>query len=327
MAHQGTHRLLAALILLVLGAAALPAQEGRSATDLQDGVALFKNAQYDKAIIIFRGVLLDSSPEAPKAEAYLWIAKSYLALGKLEDAARNVELLLAGSPASPDYPEALYQKGRILFLQEEYESSILVLQGFISRYPQSPFVPNAYFWVGECLYSLGRLDEASAIYRTIVRDYPTSFKVEASQYRISLIDIARREVQLSKLLKWSHEDFLKSMEDFQRREKTYAQAIESYQKKLSSNETAQYQAAIADLTKQLEKKTTEAGQLAAQVRDLKAAAASAGAAQAPQVTGTQQSASQVEAAGRVVRLLAIKQEALSLKASYLDWLERNGGAQ
>jgi TolA-binding protein len=328
-------RLLAALAALSL-AAVLPAQEGGS--DLASGIALFKSGQFDKAIALFQAVLLTSTSDAQKSEAILWTAKSSLALNKLDDAAKNIELYLAGYPNAPDRAEALYTKGRVLFLQEEYESSIQVLQGFIAKYPQSPFVSNAYFWVGECLYNLGKLDEAVTVYRTILRDYPTSFKVEAAQYRIALIDVARREVELSKLLKWSHEDFLRSIADYQRREKTYEQAIEAYQKRLGVNETAQYQLTIADLKKQLDAKAGEAENLGAriaalnaQIGELKAQAAEAEARAAEKPAAAEEpgeeTAQQKQAVERTLKLLAIKERALSLKAAYLDWLAANGGGQ
>jgi TolA-binding protein len=325
MAHH--RNALAVLGTLLLSAALLHAQDGKAAGSLQEGIALYKNGLYDKAIIVFRAVTLDGAAGSLSGDATLWIAKSYLALGKLEDAARNVETYLSGYPKAADRAEGIYQKGRILFLQDEFESALQVLQGFITTYPQSALVSSAYFWAAESMYALGRLDEAASVYRTIVREYPTSFKVEAAQYKLSLIDIARREVELSKLLKWSHEEFLHSLEDFQRREKTYEQAIDSYQKRLGANESAQYQATIADLRRQLEKKTAEAAALASQVREQKDQAGAGAPAAAATEAELSQAARDRDAAARTLRLLAVKQAALAIKQSYLEWLLANGGQQ
>ena len=94
------------------------------------------------------------------------------------------------------------------------------------------------------MYSLGHLEEAKKTYKTVIEQFPESYKVEASQYKFTLIDLRQREQELLKLLKTSHEEYLRALEDSARREKTYEQAIISYQKKL-------IQATAEDVTKQL----------------------------------------------------------------------------
>ena len=157
------------------------------------------------------------------------------------------------------------------------------------------------------MYALGRLDDAQAIYQKIVTDFPTSVKVEAAQYKTSLIQLRKREVELAKLLKWSHEDFLKSVQEYQNREKAYVQAIETYQKRLAGINPDEDRKFIADLQQQLAKKTDEAAQLAAQLKARGSAPASTD--QSPQLR----------------RLLAAKQAALALKETYLHWIVANGG--
>ena len=285
------------------------AQSSGSASDLKDGIEQFKNGQYDKAILLFHNVILDPSAGPQKAAAYLLIAKSYMAIGKLEDAEHNLEFYLATYPGAADFEEASYQKGRLLFMQEEYESAIQVLQAFIAAYPKSLFLSSAWFWVGETMYGLGRLDDALAVYQKIVTDYPTSAKVEAAQYKISLIQLSKREVELSKLLKWSHEELLKNVEEYQNREKAYVQAIEAYQKRLAGSGSQDDRKIVADLQQQLARKTDEAARLAAQLK--------AGGAAPAAVPASDQA--------RMQKLLEAKEAALNLKESYLQWLAGNGG--
>jgi TolA-binding protein len=304
-----------AILPIVLLAVSLGFQQGFAqssgpASDLKDGIDQFRNNQFDKAILLFHNVILDPNSGPQKAAAYLLIAKSYMAIGRLEDAAHNLEFYLATYPGAADYEEASYQKGRLLFMQEEYESAVQVLQQFIAGYAKSPLVSSAWFWVGESLYGLGRLDDALAVYQKIVADYPTSAKVEAAQYKLSLIQLRKREVELSKLLKWSHEEFLNSVQEYQNREKAYVQAIEAYQKRLGGTGSQDDRKVIADLQQQLARKTDEAAQLAAQLK--------AGGA-APVVTSTTS-----EQARRQRRLLDAKEDALTLKEMYLQWLAVNG---
>jgi tetratricopeptide (TPR) repeat protein len=315
MAHPG--KVLApSLALLLFLAAPLMGAPSSAAADLRDGIDSFRNGQYDKAILLLHNVILDSSAGTEKPAAYLLITKAYMAIGRLDDAERNIEFYLATYGKEADYPEALYQKGRLLFMQEDYENAVRSLQGFITTYPKSTFVPSAWFWVGESLYSLGRLDDAQAMYQKIVSDYPTSVKVEAAQYKISLIRLQKKEVELSKLLKWSHEDFLKSIEEYQNRERTYEQAIAAYQRRLAGTGAGDDAKTISELRQQLTRKTDEASQLSAQLARLGAAPATASPA-APAAGG---------GSARMARLLAAKALALDLKEKYLAALEPREGA-
>ena len=299
------------LILVLLGSLQGFAQSSGPGSDLKDGIDQFRNGQYDRAILLFHNVVLDPGAGAQKPAAYLLLAKSYMAVGKLDDAEHNLEFYLATYAGAADYEEAMYQKGRLLYLQDEYESAIQAVQDFIAGYPKSSFVPSAWFWAAESMYGLGRLDDALAVYQKIVAEYPTSAKVEAAQYKVSLIQLRRREVELSKLLKWSHEELLRSDEEYQNRERVYVQALEAYQKRLAASGSADDRKFIADLQQQLAKKTDEAAQLAAQLK--------AGGS-VPAVTSTASGQ-----AARLQRLLEAKEAALALKETYLLWIAANGG--
>jgi TolA-binding protein len=288
---------------------AVSAQEPNA---LNNGLQAFKNGKYEEAIQAFQAVINDPTAAAQKPDAYLLMAKSSVALGKLDDADKSLEFYLANFSGARDYPEALYQKGRLLFLQEQYEQAIQVLQQFITTYPASPFVSYGWFWVGESLYNLGHVDDAQKVYQKVLTDFPTSVKVEAAQYKISLIDLQKKEIELTQLLKWSHEELLQSLEDFQHREKTYEQAIEVYQNKLVGENADQDQKTIADLRAELAKKTAEAQDLSARLGQL-----GSGPTQQDRLADIE----------RRERLLAIKEQALALKEKYLQAQEPSGASK
>lgn len=306
MSHHRKAFLPIVLLALALCSSNAFSQAAGPTSDLKDGIDQFRNGQYDRAILLFRNVILDPNAGDQKATAYFLIAKSYLAIGKLDDAERNLEFYLATYPAAADYEEAVYQKGRLLFLQEEYQSAIQVLQGFIRDHSKSPFISAAWFWVGESLYGLGMLDDAQAVYQKILTDFPTSVKVEAAQYKLSLIQMRKKEVELTKLLKFSHEELLRSVQEYQNREKAYVQAIEAYQKRIGSTSSDDTRRIIADLQQQLAQKTDELAKLRA------SASTSAGSPSSRE-------------GDRLERILSAKQKALALKELYLEWLIRNGG--
>jgi TolA-binding protein len=294
----------------------LPAQASRAANDITEGINLFRDGQYDKTIQFLHAFLQNPPNEQQKAAAYLLLAKSFIAIGNLEEAEKDLEYYIANYPRAADIQEALYQKGRLLFMQDDFENSVQSLQSFTATYPKSPLVPSAWFWIAESLYGLGRLDEAQSAYRKILTDYPSSVKVEAAQYKVSLIQLAQKEVELARLLKWTHEEFLKSTEEFKAREKTYQQAIEAYQKRLAGTATED-EKTLAELRQALASKTEEADNLAAQLAKTATTAAAAPAAPA---------APEADRLATLQRLLAAEQKALALKEIYLGWLETHVGA-
>ncbi len=304
-------------VFLCLTPPLLQAQSSGPSSDIKEGIDLFRDGRYDKAIQFLRTFLQNTPYDTQKAAAYLLLAKSYIAIGSLDEAEKNLEYYIAHYPRAADIQEALYQKGRLLFMQEDFENSVQALQSFLATYPRSTFVPSAWFWIGESLYGLGRLDEAQSAYRKILTDYPSSVKVEAAQYKVSLIQLTQKEVELARLLKWSHEEFLKSTEEFQARERTYQQAIEAYQKRLAGSGATEDQKTIAELRQALASKTEEANTLAAQL-----AKSGPPGGTAPAAPGTPDA----DQLAKMQRLLAAEQKALALKEIYLSWLEAHVGA-
>lgn len=305
--------LLACIILLAVPPPfQTAAQTGGGPEGLREGLVLFKQEQYQQAIAVFRNLISDPASSAYKPDAYFWIAKSYMTLEMLEDAEKNLEFFLINFPDHPYYPEAYYQKGRLLYLQKDYESSIQAAQDFIHRYPKSEFVASAYFWFGESLYSLGQLEEAARVFGKVIQDYPQSFKVEAARYRLSLIEFKKREDALLKLLKWSHEESLKAVEEFQRREKAYEQAIAAYQRKLSG-------IGQEGEKKRNEELTIESASLKARIRILEAQLASPSS----QPPAEAESAAKLREIENLEKALQIKAAALALKESLLGLYEKD----
>lgn len=240
------------VLIGLLTIVSLPAQE-RSAPQqiLEEGLTAFQRSDFDTAILRFREILLEEPEPDTEADAYFWLAKSAMGLNRLTEAARNLEYYLRTFPDHEYAVEARYQRGRLLYMQEDYGAAIEALNRFVEDYPTSPFVANAVYWSAESLYNLGRLDEARRLFETVIRDYPRSFRVEAARYRISLIDLNARETELLQLLRWSHEEYLQAIDDFERRERAYRDAIASYQERLQNAADEDFREEIINLTTQV----------------------------------------------------------------------------
>ncbi len=292
------------LLMAIAFVLAVPvaAQNTRPTGALADGIAFYQAGRYEQAIASLGG-LARSKDDPQKPGAVFWLAKAELALGRLDDASDNLDAYLAGSPQAPDRAEAVYLKGRVQNQQEDYEAAIRTFQVFLTTWPTSALAANAWFWSAECLYGLGRLEDAAVLYQKVIREYPTSAKVEAAQYKASLIGLTQRERELTRLLKWSHEEFLRTVEEYQRRQDAADQAIAALQKRLAAGGQSAVVAttaaapasatvaapadekALADLRAELDAKTAEAGTLAGQVADLQSQLEALKAAQAGTESG------------------------------------------
>jgi tetratricopeptide (TPR) repeat protein len=185
----------------------------------------------------------------------------------------------------------------------------------VTEYPDSEYAGSAYFWLGECLFSLGQLEEAARVFNRVIVEFPKSVKLEASRYRLSLIEFKKRENELLRLLQWSHEEALKSVEEFRRREKAYEQAIVVYQRKLSSPAASE---TVAQTEAAGEQMRSENAALRETIRSLEAQLASASEGEAYQTTAEVQQ--QLDAIENLEKLLQVKADALAVKESLLQRL-------
>jgi TolA-binding protein len=307
------------IVLLVLAPALLWAQASTGADQLREGLLQFKEERYQDAIRTFRTLIFnarDDQQQASAADAYYWISRAYMAIGNYEEASRNLEYFLANFPAHSYVSDALYQKGRLLYLQGDPQSSIQVFDRFITEYPDSDYAGSAYFWTGECLFSLGRLEEAARVFNKVIVEYPKSVKLEAARYRLSLIEFKKRENELLKLLKWSHEEALKSVDEFRRREKAYEQAIAVYQRKLSVSDASGTSAEAEEALEQLRLENQQLKDKIAALENLPAADS--------QVAGEGGAETSAELKQRLRDLenrekaLQVKEDALAVKELFLQ---------
>jgi TolA-binding protein len=331
--HRTKPLLLALFLVAAVGAQAFGQQSspqaqpatGAKAT-LDRGVELFSQDMYRDALDLFGKVMSDPKATAERPEAAYWSVLAYLAAGDQATAEASIDAFVTAYPTSARVPDLLYQLGRIHFSKGEYEDALKVFSTFTSVAPTSDLLPSALYWSGECLYALGRLEEAERTFTAVVHGYPSSVKVEAATYRISLIGLEYRQRELLKLLTWSHEESLRSVEDFRRREKAYESSIALYQKQISDSKRgaatdqdkilADLRAQVADLGSRLAASEAKLASSKAEADALRAslAAAQAAVAQAAASPGPQLA----QAAGPLTK--DARAEALDAKARALELL-------
>lgn len=331
-------------MVLPLGFSAFGQENARSRLD--SGISSFQAGGYAQALEAFGAVLADPTATEERPEALYWSALATMAVGDMQTTERSIQTFLASYPSNPHVPDLLYQKGRIQFGKADYQGALVSFAAFMSAAPSHDLRSSALFWSGESLYALGRLDEARRAFAALIERYPQSVKLESATHRRDLIDLEFREEELLKLLTWSHEESLRSIDDFRRKERAYEQAITVYQKELADlkrgavtdaeRDAADLRAKVADLSAKL---AVSGANLASARSELDAMRSASSKSQEDAVAkaiakakAEADAAAKAAAPGSVVpttavlsaEVLATKARALDLLAFYLTKLSAGG---
>ncbi|MBU0934868.1 MAG: tetratricopeptide repeat protein [Spirochaetes bacterium] len=314
------YRLQILAILAVLLTHQLFAQPNSALTELRRGITLFAEARYTEALPVFDALLLQTNAGDLRAEGLYWSALTHIAMNSYPAAKAVIDTFLELYPGHNRLEELLYQQGRIHYIMQEYEKSLQILKAFITLYPEAEVYASALFWIAESLYELGRFTDAEKIYTSIREDHRDSIKAEAAAYRIDLIRFKYREEELLTLLKWSHEESLKVIEEFQRREKAYEQALNLYQKRYGDlQQSISGSDTNTDLAQQNSELTTQLQTLrlsiAAKDRQIASLTAAASTTSVQSTANTEK----VEDSQRL-KLIELKERTLELLSFYLTKL-------
>ena len=204
----------------------------------QNGTQLYKLAKFQEAAIEFRRAQETATNANERSAALYWVILSQLAYSDFGSAIRDMETLEKTAPNSPYARDMVYHRARVYYNQGYFEDALFLF----NRYNQSTVERDresadrraaAFFWMGECLFSMGQHEEAEKFYAWIIARYPESPKVEASSYRIDLIKQKKIESELLALLQWSHEEALRTSEDYQKTIRTYEYTLNMYQRRIA----------------------------------------------------------------------------------------------
>ncbi|MFM2485144.1 tol-pal system protein YbgF [Celerinatantimonas yamalensis] len=97
-------------------------------------------------------------------------------------------------PVTSGKGEADYEKAVQLVLQDrKFDQAISAFGLFLKQYPQSPYVPNAHYWLGQLQYTQGQQDQAIQEFSVVVNQYPKSNKVPESLLKLGQIALQKNQ--------------------------------------------------------------------------------------------------------------------------------------
>lgn len=98
----------------------------------------------------------------------------------LQDGDRGIQTNMA--------EQELYNKGIGKLKQQQYEQAVSLFNSQLQAYPRGSKAADAYYWVGESLYILGKLDTAKKSYNSILNRFPNSNRTSSALFKIAVIE-------------------------------------------------------------------------------------------------------------------------------------------
>ena len=117
------------------------------------------------------------------------------------------KLTLDGKDVEVDKAEQkAFDSGLAEFRNGNFSSSQQLFATFLQRYPDSGFLPQAYFWLGSSHFAKQECDKAIPAYQTVIARFPTSQKapealLNIASCQLDLKDKAAARETLDQLLK------------------------------------------------------------------------------------------------------------------------------
>jgi tetratricopeptide (TPR) repeat protein len=218
----------------------LSGQNGQSqyVRRFQNGAQLYHLQRWHEATIEFRRAQEMAANNFDWAQAIYWVILSQLANTDYGSALRDMDELQRIAPNTTFARDMVYHRARIYFNQGYFEDAFVLFNRYINSTGDTDRESQdrraaAFFWMGESLYAMGQLDDAEKFYAWVIGRYPSSPKIEAASYRIDLIKQKKIEAELLALLQWSHEESLRTSEEFQRTIRTYEHTLNIYQRRIA----------------------------------------------------------------------------------------------
>lgn len=127
---------------------------------------------FDRALQDFEQATAREGPAGEQAR-YLRAVALYN-LGREEDAIEACRRFLEELPESPWAPDATYWMGRYHFNRQQFEEAERYFLRFVETWPTRPECDGALLWVARARFALKRWPEASAVALQLIRDFPES---------------------------------------------------------------------------------------------------------------------------------------------------------
>ncbi len=89
--------------------------------------------------------------------------------------------------ATPGESKAYDAAVNLVIKDKQYDKAVPAFQTFIAQYPQSTYVPNAHYWLGQLLFNQGDRESAKTHFLTVAQKYKDSAKRPDAILKLGMI--------------------------------------------------------------------------------------------------------------------------------------------
>ncbi|WP_295179375.1 tetratricopeptide repeat protein [uncultured Christiangramia sp.] len=154
--------------------------------DYNIGYAYFNKNDYTQAVNYFKSFASSASAEgAKKNDALLRLGDTYYVTSQYWPAMEAYQKAIDNGVSNADY--AAFQKSISYGFVNRIDTKLEELNGFINRYPRSPYRDDAMYELGNTYVAANNTDQAIQSYNRLIRDVPESALVPKAMLRQGLI--------------------------------------------------------------------------------------------------------------------------------------------
>jgi tol-pal system protein YbgF len=89
----------------------------------------------------------------------------------------------AEKPVAIQNDKTLYDQAYSAYSSNQADKARELFELVIEQFPQSKYVPNAKYWIGECYYKTGAYEDAILAFEDLIKKHPNSEKVPAAMLK------------------------------------------------------------------------------------------------------------------------------------------------
>jgi tol-pal system protein YbgF len=96
----------------------------------------------------------------------------------------ETEVVVETETTKADAPQALYDHALDEIMNKNAKAALPRFVDFVTKYPDHDLTDNAYYWIGECYYSMKRYTDAAENFEKVVVDFPDRDKVPDAMLKL-----------------------------------------------------------------------------------------------------------------------------------------------
>jgi TolA-binding protein len=111
------------------------------------------------------------------------------------DKVATLNKILAGSPKSPYFDDALYESANANMTAGNNEQALTNYQRIVKDYPNSSYVKKALLGQGLVYYNMKRDEDAMRVYKTLISKYPNTAESKEAMIQLKNIAVTQNKVE------------------------------------------------------------------------------------------------------------------------------------